>query len=241
MMIKTLIASLMLCVGTAYASAEIQIHQQPVLQLSHINDLAHLVTQPALQQNWWPGTVIADPARRLVAQQQYQQTLEQIQHWQRNSSADYAETAQALLRQLGQIRVTGRLFTSLDPDIVRLYAAANRTLAGKYDLYPAHRPDTILLLGAVDGAGAIPWQPGYSVRQYLAHHAALAGADKSYATVIAPDGSAEQVPIAYWNQRHVEVMPGSILWLGIDPWHLSGEDRSLNQHIVSLLTKRIPD
>jgi hypothetical protein len=59
--------------------------------------------------------------------------------------------------------------------------------------------------------------------------------------VIAPSGQTRQVPIAYWNQRHVEVEPGSIIWLGFSSWSLPWGQSDLNDRMISVLTHRIPD
>ncbi|WP_435890244.1 capsule biosynthesis GfcC family protein [Escherichia coli] len=73
---------------------------------------------------------------------------------------------------------------------------------------------TITLLGAVSGAGQLPWQAGRSVTDYLQDHPRLAGADKNNVMVITPEGETVVAPVALWNKRHVEPPPGSQLWLG---------------------------
>jgi len=49
------------------------------------------------------------------------------------------------------------------------------------------------------------------------------------------------VPVAYWNRRHYEPQPGSILFVGFSSWTLPSAYADLNQQIVSVLTHRIPD
>ena len=71
-----------------------------------------------------------------------------------------------MIRQLNAIKVAGRQFTSLDPDWIRLHPADNRRLEGSYDLYLQAPSDSVLLLGALSGAGKVSWQPGKSVREY---------------------------------------------------------------------------
>ncbi|WP_312760417.1 capsule biosynthesis GfcC family protein [Pantoea brenneri] len=229
----------------AQAAAQVTVHAPhngAQAELSQVPDLAQLVSQPALQQSIdWRSSVIAERGASAVAQQQYQQTLGQLRAWRADSSGDRAAAIDEVLRQLIAIKVTGRQFTSIDPDWVRLHPADNRRLEGSYDLYLQTRSDSVLLLGALSGAGKVSWQPGRSVREYLADHPRLSGAERNFATVIAPSGATQQVPIAYWNHRHAEVEPGSIIWLGFSSWSLPGAYDDLNNRILSVLTHRIPD
>lgn len=59
---------------------------------------------------------------------------------------------------------------------------------------------TITLLGAVSGAGQLPWQAGRSVTDYLQDHPRLAGADKNNVMVITPEGETVVAPVALWNK-----------------------------------------
>ncbi len=69
----------------------------------------------------------------------------------------------------------------------------------------------------------------------------LAGADRNNVTVIDPDGSTVVAPVAYWNARHIEAEPGAVLWVGFDPRAVPDDFTGLNEQIVALLTRRIPD
>ena len=230
----------LLTAGDALADSQVSVHGQNGLQIDHAQNLAQLLTNPALH-SWWPGTVIAERGATAVAQQQQQQLLQDMRGWQADSGESLAATIGAVIHQLSAVQVTGRQFTSLDPDWVRLRPEANRTLQGSYDLYTLPQPTQVLVLGALEQPGKQSWQPGRTVRDYLASHAHLSGADRSFATVIASSGQTQQVPIAYWNQRHVEVQPGSIIWLGFTSWSLPWGKADLNARMISVLTQRIPD
>jgi len=229
----------------AQAAAQVTVHaphNAGQAELSQVADLSQLVTLPALQANTdWHRTVIAERGASAVAQQQYQQTLGQLRNWRADSHGDRAAAIDEVLRQLGTLRVTGRQFTSLDADWIRLHPADNRRLEGSYDLYLQQPSDSVLLLGVLSGAGKVSWQPGKSVRDYLAGHDTLSGAERNVVTVIAPTGATQQVPVAYWNHRHAEVEPGSVIWLGFSSWSLPGAYEDLNDRIISVLTHRIPD
>lgn len=244
--ITILLAGLSL-LSTAGAQATAQVivhapHNGGQAELSQIADLAQLVTLPPLQADTdWRRTFIAERGASAVAQQHYQQTLGELRAWRADSSGDRAAAIDEVIRQLSAIRVTGRQFTSLDPDWVRLHPADNRRLEGSYDLWLQTPSDSVLLLGALSGAGKVSWQPGKSVRDYLEGHSLLSGAERNFVTVIAPSGATQQVPVAYWNHRHVEVEPGSIIWLGFSSWSLPGAYEDLNDRLLYVLTHRISD
>ena len=229
----------------ALADSQVTIYSPqgaPTAVVSHARTLSELLASPALKdRSWWPGTVIAEPLATAAAQQDYQQTLARLQRWAASEEGERAATIGSVLRQLKAVRVTGRQFASLDPDWIRLRPEANRRLEGEYSLYTLQRPTSVTLAGAIADSGRVVWQPGRDTRDYLAGHARLSGAERNVATVIAPDGTTQEVPVAYWNHRHVEVAPGSTIYLGFSSWALPAEYRDLNQHIISVLTHRIPD
>lgn len=233
----------LLTAGHALAASQVTVHDvqgKNTLQINDAQNLSQLLTNPALH-SWWPGTVIAERGATAVAQQQQQQLLADLRVWQADSGESLAATIGAVIHQLSALQVTGRQFTSLDPDEVRLRPQANRTLQGSYDLYTLAQPSQVLVLGALENPGKVSWQPGREVRDYLDGHDGLSGAERSFATVIAPSGKTQQVPIAYWNHRHIEVEPGSIIWLGFTSWSLPWGHSDLNERMLSVLTHRIPD
>ncbi|MRT25108.1 hypothetical protein GJV14_14270 [Enterobacteriaceae bacterium RIT697] len=238
-----LAALTLLTAGHALAAAQVTVHDlqgKNTLQINDAQNLSQLLTHPELR-SWWPGTVIAERGATAVAQQQQKQLLADLRAWQADSGESLAATIGSVIHQLGAVQVTGRQFTSLDPDAVRLRPQDNRTLQGSYDLYTLTRRSQVLVLGALSNPGKESWQPGREVRDYLDGHDRLSGAERSYATVIAPSGSTQQVPVAYWNHRHIEVEPGSIIWLGFTSWSLPWGQSDLNARMLSVLTHRIPD
>lgn len=229
----------------ACAAGQVTVHaprDTASVQVNQVENLAQLVTQPALMpQTDWRRAVIAEHGATALAQQQYQQTLATLRAWRADSSGDQAAAIDAVIQQFRNMKVTGRQFITLDPDRIRLHPADNRRLEGLYDLYLTQPSDQILLLGAIAGAGSETWQPGRSVRDYLNDHPRLDGAERNFAVLIAPDGTTQDVPIAYWNHRHVEPEPGSIIFVGFSSWRLPGAFDDLNNRLVSVLTHRIPD
>lgn len=244
--ITLFMAGLPLCLSAAaWADGQVKVHfagSDEVQQLDRLKNVAELVSTPALQQrSWWSGALIADHASSAVATQNYQRVMAQLHALAADSSGDKAAAINSLIQQLSQIKVAGRLPVKLDADWVRLRPEANRTLQGEYDLWLQPKPINVLLFGLLTQPGSVTWQAGQDVRDYLQGHDRLAGGERSLVTVIAPDGETQSVPVAYWNHRHVEVQPGSIIWRGFSSWALPGAYDDLNQQIITLLSQRIPD
>lgn len=233
----------------AMADSQVTVYypgQTQTAQVSHAQNLAQLVASPALQgKTWWRGTLIAEKQATAVAQQQQQDLLARLTVW-RDALRSDDDAAQAAVvdnvrQQIAALKVTGRQFVSLDPDRVRLMPSANRRLVGDYSVYTLNPPTSVLLFGAVDGAGKTPWVAGRSVADYLQPRDHVRGAERSIAQLISPEGQVTDVPVAYWNRRHVEPEAGSIIFVGFSSWTLPGNLADLNQQIVSVLTHRIPD
>lgn len=220
--------------------------QSQTAVVSHAENLAQLVASPALQEKtWWPGTVIGEKLATAVALRQQQELVARLQVWRDNlrSDNDLAEAAVVdnVRQQVASLKVTGRQLVNLDPDWVRTRPQANRRLAGEYSVYTVAKPTSVRLAGAVDGAGTTPWVAGRPVADYLDSRAHQSGAERNVALVISPAGEVTEVPVAYWNRRHVELEAGSTIFIGFSSWALPSDLADLNQQIVSVLTHRIPD
>jgi len=143
--------------------------------------------------------------------------------------------------QQGNMRITGRLRVNLDPDWVRVHAENNLPLDGHYTLWAGAQPASVTLLGLTSAPGKKVWVPGRSVDAYLDGISRLRGAERSYAWVIYPDGRTLKAPIAYWNHRHIEPTPGSLIFIGFADALFSSARDGLNEQILYSLTHRIPD
>lgn len=136
--------------------------------------------------------------------------------------------------------MTGRQKINLDPDIVRVAERGNPPLQGNYTLWVGPPPSTVTLFGLISHPGNQPFTPGRDVASYLSGQNLLSGADRSYAWVVYPDGRTQKAPVAYWNKRHVEPMPGSIIYVGLADSVWSETPDALNADILQTLTQRIP-
>ena len=156
-------------------------------------------------------------------------------------SGDDAAAINALRQQIQALKVTGRQMINLDPDVVRVSERGNPPLQGNYTLWVGAQPTHITLFGLLSHPGKQPFMPGRDVASYLDGQSRLSGADRSFAWVIYPDGRTQKVPVAYWNKRHVEPMPGSIIYVGLSDAVWSSTPDEINADILRTLTQRIPE
>ncbi|SFT92102.1 Capsule biosynthesis GfcC [Kosakonia arachidis] len=209
--------------------------------LSHAMHLSDLVGQPLLAQSWWPGAVVSERHATQAEQARHQVLLTRLSALAADESGNTAAAINSLRQQLQAVKVTGRQIVNLDPDYVRTHRLANRSLEGEYSLWVGPQPATITVVGLVSSPGKKTFTPGRDVVSYLDEMSLLSGADRSYAWVIYPTGQTQKVPVAYWNRRHVEPMPGSVIFVGFAPGLWSNEYDELNADILQSLTHRIPE
>ncbi|HKS34941.1 MAG TPA: capsule biosynthesis GfcC D2 domain-containing protein [Enterobacteriaceae bacterium] len=230
--------------STAFAVGNVEVFtadsKEPV-KLTGAERLVDLVAQPRLAESWWPGAVIAERQATAVAEKQHQALLAQLGSLAAEEGGDDGAAIQALRRQLEAIKVTGRQLVPLDPDVVRVRPRTNPPLQGEYTLWVGPQPSTVTVVGLITGPGKKPFTPGRDVADYLDEMDLLSGAERSYAWVVYPDGRTQKVPVAYWNKRHVEPMPGSVIFVGFGDSLWTNKWEALNADILHSLTHRIPD
>lgn len=209
--------------------------------LTGADHLIDLVGQPRLANSWWPGAVISEERATATAQRQQQELLSRLAAFGAEKSGDDAAAINTLRQQVQMLKVTGRQLVNLDPDTVRVSERGNPPLQGHYTLWVGGQPTDITLFGLVSQPGKRPFSPGRDVASYLDEQSLLSGADRSYAWVVYPDGRTQKAPVAYWNKRHVEPMPGSIIFVGLTDSLWSNTPDALNADILRTLTQRIPE
>lgn len=243
---KALITSLLLTLmpPLAFAAGTIKVYSPDSTQPKTLTDapfLIDLVGQPRLANSWWPGAVISEGKATVIAEQRHQALLARLGALASEEEGDDAAAINSVRRQLQAVKVTGRQLVPLDPDRVRVEPTANRPLEGEYTLWVGPQPAKVMVAGLISSPGKKPFQPGRDVAGYLNDMSLLSGAERSYAWVIYPDGRTENVPVAYWNRRHVEPMPGSVILVGFADSIWSSQYEEINADILYSLTHRIPD
>ncbi|MFQ2665486.1 capsule biosynthesis GfcC family protein, partial [Aeromonas caviae] len=85
-----------------------------------------------------------------------------------------------------------------------------------------------------------PVLPAAGLREYWKKLDRLSGSDDTGAYLISPSGKSEWIPVAIWNERHVEAMPGATLFVGFAPSVLPEQYKDLNTRMLTLLANRMP-
>lgn len=242
----SLLAALMMMLAAplAFAAGSVDVYingAKTPKTLTNAGHLADLVAQPRLANSWWPGAVIAEKQATAVAQQQKQTLLARLDALAADESGDDAAAIRTLRQQLQALNVTGRQFVSLDPDTVRLGRRSNPPLEGQYSLWVGQQPTTVTIFGLISRPGKTAFVPGQDVAGYLDAMNLLSGADRSYAWVVYPDGRSEKAPVAYWNKRHIEPMPGSTIFVGFADSLWTKKYDDLNAALLRALAQRIPE
>lgn len=150
---------------------------------------------------------------------------------------DYQQNAAMLLQQLKQLSFAYREDINLDLDVIRLDPSLNPSLPGSYALELNSRPDTVLFFGLVEQTQQ-PFSASKQLGDYIQQTALLAQSSNSDAWIISPDGHTQKVGFAYWNNQHMNLIPGSTVFIGFNSSGLSVFDNDLEkleQDIVTLL------
>lgn len=245
-MIKRVVMALLLSLSAAsvFAAGNVKVmiagSAEPKI-LTGAEHLLDLVGQPRLSNSWWPGAVISEERATMEAGRQQQALLARLATLGAEESGDDAAAINTLRQQIQALKVTGRQKINLDPDVVRVSERGNPPLQGNYTLWVGAQPTHITLFGMLSHPGKQPFMPGRDVASYLDGQSRLSGADRSFAWVIYPDGRTQKVPVAYWNKRHVEPMPGSIIYVGLSDAVWSSTSDEINADILRTLTQRIPE
>ncbi|MES3501865.1 capsule biosynthesis GfcC family protein [Citrobacter portucalensis] len=245
-MIKRAVMALLLSLSAAsvFAAGSVKVFtsaSEEAKTLTGAEHLLDLVGQPRLSNSWWPGAVISEERATTEAERQQQALLARLATLGAEESGDDAAAINALRQQIQALKVTGRQMINLDPDVVRVSERGNPPLQGNYTLWVGAQPTHITLFGLLSHPGKQPFMPGRDVASYLDGQSRLSGADRSFAWVIYPDGRTQKVPVAYWNKRHVEPMPGSIIYVGLSDAVWSSTPDEINADILRTLTQRIPE
>lgn len=228
----------------AWSAGTVKVYTQDSTQpktLTNAGHLIDLVGQPRLANSWWPGALIAERQKTAEAEQQQKALLARLMGLAEQEDGDDAAAINSVRQQLQALKIAGRLLVNLDPDDVRVSENGNPVLQGDYTLWLPVKPSTITVFGLISSPGKKPFTPGRDVASYLDEQSLLSGADNSYAWVVYPDGHTQKAPVAYWNKRHIEPMPGSIIFVGFADHFWTKAYDGLNADILHSLIQRIPE
>lgn len=243
-MIKQTIVALLLSAGASsvFAAGTVKVFSNGSSEAKTLTGAEHLIDlvgQPQLANSWWPGAVISEELATAAALRQQQALLTRLAELAADSSADDAAAINALRQQIQALKVTGRqksiliLISSALPNAVTRRCRAT-TRCGSDRRRPRSRCSGLSVVQASSHSLQVAtWRA-------ISDQSLLSGADRSYAWVVYPDGRTQKAPVAYWNKRHVEPMPGSIIYVGLADSVWSETSDALNADILQTLTQRIP-
>lgn len=243
-MIKQTFVALLLSVGASsvFAAGTVKVFSNGSSEAKTLTGAEHLIDlvgQPRLANSWWPGAVISEELATAAALRQQQALLTRLAELAADSSADDAAAINALRQQIQALKVTGRQKSILIPISSALPNAVTHRCRATTRCGSDHRRPR----SRCSGLSAVPQAAIHlcrDVASYLSDQSLLSGADRSYAWVVYPDGRTQKAPVAYWNKRHVEPMPGSIIYVGLADSVWSETPDALNADILQTLTQRIP-
>lgn len=148
-MMKRTISALALAfvASSAFASGTVTVFTQGNSEPKTLTDaerLLDLVGQPRLATSWWPAAVIGEEQATVTARQQQQELLGRLAVLSAEEDGDAAAAINTLRRQIQAVKVTGRQFVNLDPDVVRVSERGNPPLQGHYMLWVGPQPTQVL-------------------------------------------------------------------------------------------------
>ncbi len=207
--------------------------------------LADLLNHPHIPTaSYWPTARIATAERQAQVERERQALLHDLEmleyQWHNEGETRNAYAVRELRVELAAVKLLGRLPATLDPDWARIRPEDNPRLQGEYRLVLPARPQTLMVLGLVNGNPRPSLQPKQVIADYIDAECLPAG-ECAWGYLIQNDGTIEKVGLEYWNRQHREADPGAVLFVGFDNDQLPEHYRNLNSRIAHLLTNRIAD
>ncbi|QYJ79944.1 capsule biosynthesis GfcC family protein [Shewanella acanthi] len=206
--------------------------QEGIVQLPNYNPAK---TKP--QPIYWLGAALWDMQDTQELETKRKEILDSLSQMQSDSTeSEYVHKLGQFSEYIRQLKLGKRIMQPLDIDLIRINEALNPLIEGQYQLILPPRPNTITVLGAVNGISQQPWQVTTKSQDYLDKVNLLDNAENSYVWLIQPNGEAIKQPIAYWNHRAQDIAPGALLYVEFSsPFNGFA---TLNDNIVELLKNR---
>ena len=226
------------CFGLS-AEVKIQINQQQY----YFNQPVRLseVLQPVALDNPWYWTAAKlyrtdTPSVEL----QRQAVLEKLAVTAGEVDEPVALGLQRLRVELSKWELAERLLHIIDYDLARADQRFNPNFSeGTFKLILTERPAHVYFFGALNNSVRLPHQGAKSVSDYLQYLDMSPGASPDFVTIIQPNGILHTSPVAHWNHRFVEVMPGSMVYIHFAEQTFSSSVAELNKLVPALAVHRI--
>lgn len=241
---KTLICLLFsaLMLNTVLASVTIEVNQKQYM-FANKPRLVEILAPIAARQDWyWPGAALFQ-ANDEQLEEERKLLINNLSDLIKRYKTDKPEIASSLEQLQASIvswRLARRFPIKIDYDLARVVGAANPQLpTGEYILDIAPRPNTVQLFGAVDRTRKIPHLAHADVSEYIDSQILSNLANKNIVILFQADGRKLTAPSAYWNRTHLEVMPGSQLFVPFKQSLFQPKFATINQQIKNLALNRV--
>ncbi|GGP96387.1 capsule biosynthesis GfcC family protein [Shewanella ulleungensis] len=199
-----------------------------------IQNIGTLEANVTPQPIYWLAAGLYDYNTEMLFQQKQQQILSLLKtQYNDINKPNNIQALKTLSTWIANNKFLRREFILLDYDAIRLKEELNPLLQGKYLLTLPSKPQDVLVLGAVTQNGPQPFVVRQNASQYIENAMPLKASENSFAWLIQPDGKIEKYPIAYWNQQHIDIAPGAIIYVDFDG--VRDNEQKLNQQILELI------
>jgi len=127
-------------------------------------------------------------------------------------SAEAAIAVKELASELSMIEAAGRLVVEADPAVLRARPELNLVLEPGDRLHVPKRPQYVVVSGEVLNPGAMQFEAGKNVKQFLREAGGLSKtADDGRVFLVYPNGVAKPISLAPWSFKAAAVPPGSTI------------------------------
>ena len=228
--------------NTVTASVTVEVNQQQYV-FTHAPRLIEVLAPFSNQKSWyWPAAALyqADDIQLEKKRQLLLTNLSLLAKRYKNEAPKIAQSLKHMQLVISNWHIARRLPIKLDYDLARVEAEANPQLPpGKYILSVKPRMNTVQIIGAIDMIDDVAHQRHADASEYITGQLLTDLADKDIVILIQADGRKIEVPVAYWNKAHQEVMPGSQLFVPFKPSIFKPELAIINQQIMTLAHNRV--
>ncbi len=223
------------------ASAEVVVSsEQGTQSFSDHVSLSHVLSQSnKLDKVYWPSAALYKVSPELENLRfELINTIESL--YQDVNNAPLASALINLKKDVMTWRLAKRSPFVVDYDLSRLYPKFNPNLpSGEYFLSLPTRGTHVKLFGAVTKPALLTHTPQVSVNSYLGK-AVLGGyGELDWVYVNNSNGKLIKAPVAYWNHKRMEVIPGGELFVPFRQSIFDSRYQKINELVAQLAINKV--
>lgn len=130
----------------------------------------------------------------------------------KNTSSEGMAAALQMIDNLSSAEAAGRVVVEADPRVLAQRPDLDTILEGGDSIYVPKHPNFVVVLGDVSNPGAVQYQTGRRVVQYVGDAGGTQfSADKGRIYVVYPNGLAQPVKNSVWRSSNVAIPPGTTI------------------------------